>query len=360
MSGSIVDDIERRIAVAGVPGVAVALLIDGAPVLERGIGHRDLARTRPLDAGARFYAYSVTKVMLAAALLRLVERGCVTLDAPVREVLPDLPYALPMTLRQVLNHTGGLPDYGALPAYKADLRADPATPWTDDAFLSRTLLRGLLFPPGEGWAYSNIGYLLVRRIIERLTGAPLREALADLIVDPLGLRQTTVVAASLADTHVLTPGYSSQLDADGDVHDISRRYHPGWVSHGVVIATALDLARMLDGVLAGDVLGPALPAAMLAPVDVPFPHPLFARPAYGLGLMIDRASPLGLVAGHGGGGPGYAAGALGVTAASGHRVTAVALANRDHGEIGLETAFALLRHGVELAAGGTHENTPAP
>jgi D-alanyl-D-alanine carboxypeptidase len=346
MSRSIVDDIERQIAAAGVPGVAVALLIDGAPALERGIGHRDLARTSPLDAGARFYAYSVTKVMLAAALLRLVDRAA--LDAPMGDLIPDLPYDLPVTLRQVLNHTAGLPDYGALPAYKADLRADPATPWTDVDFLDRTLPRGLLFPPGEGWAYSNIGYLLVRLIVERLAGTPLREALADLVIGPLGLQQTTV-AASLDDTQLLTPGYSAELDADGALHDISRRYHPGWVSHGVVIATALDLARMLDGILAGDALGPALPMAMLGPVDVPFPHPLFARPAYGLGLMIDRASPLGLVAGHGGGGPGYAAGALSVTGAVGHRVTAVALANRDHGEIALETAFALLRHGAELA-----------
>ena len=115
--------------------------------------------------------------------------------------------------------------------------ADPGAPWTTDEFLARTLPLGFQFAPGAGWAYSNIGYLLVRLAIERVTQRSLRDLLADLIFAPLGLRQR-FVAANLGDAGGLAPGYSSDLDSDGRPLDIRARYHPGWVSHGVIISTA--------------------------------------------------------------------------------------------------------------------------
>ena len=75
---------------------------------------------------------------------------------------------------------------------------------------------------------------------------------------------------------------------------------------------------------------------------VPVQHYFFRAPAYGLGLMLDAASPYGLTAGHGGGGPGYAAGALYGADVAGRRVVSVALANRDHDELGLRLAAAML------------------
>lgn len=183
--------VSTRLDAAGVPGAVVALVIDGQP-LSVGIGIQALDRRVPLDREARFYLYSITKLLLAIATLRLVEEGAAKLDQPVQEILPALALDLPVTLRQLLNHTTGLTDYGAMPAYAHDLRADSATPWTDDEFLNRTLQMGLLFPPGQGWAYSNIGYLLVRRAIERLMQCSLRDALTRLIFAPLALRQTDV------------------------------------------------------------------------------------------------------------------------------------------------------------------------
>ena len=326
---------------AGAPGASVALLADGDPVLTAGVGHADLDRTRPLAADARFYAYSITKTFLAVAALRLAEQGRLGLDEPVQATLPDLPLATAITVRQLLTHTGGLPDYGGLAEYSADLRAAPDAPWTAEEFLTRTLRRGFLFPPGEGWAYSNIGFMLIRLAVERLTGSTLRQALADLVFRPSGLRRT-VVAESLADAAELTPGYSDELDRDGGCHDISRRYHPGWVSHGVVISTAPELARGLDALFAGRLLGPEPLAAMLDAVAVPEEHPLVARPAYGLGVMVDLDSCFGRVAGHAGGGPGYSTAAFHFPDVAGRRVTSVALANRDGSDLGLAIAFALV------------------
>jgi hypothetical protein len=102
------------------------------------------------------------------------------------------------------------------------------------------------------------------------------------------------------------------------------------------------LARLVDAILSGQVLSSASLARMLTPVRVPHEHALFREPSYGLGVMLDPRAPHGQLAGHGGGGPGYATGALSRTTAAGRRVTAVALANHDRGETGLRIAHALI------------------
>jgi D-alanyl-D-alanine carboxypeptidase len=339
--------VTQQLGDAGAPGAGVAIVIDGEIVFSGGIGTRDLAGHEPLPEDARFYIYSVTKTLQAAIALQLVERGEFDLDAPLQEFLTDLPISTPLTIRQILAHTAGLPDYGGMPEYAAAVRAHPETAWTSAEFLDRTLGRRLQFDPGEGWAYSNIGYLLIKRLIERVSGLSLREAVAAFITEPLGLTSTSV-AESLDDTTTLTPGFSGWIDPNGPVSNIARRYHPGWVSHGVVISTAEDLAHIIDAIFAGRLVPPSLLPDMLAPIPVPFEHPLFREPSYGLGVMIDPASQFGVIAGHGGGGPGYSAGALHFSNVNGQRLTTIALVNSDRGDAGLPIAFAL---GELLAAG---------
>lgn len=325
----------------GAPGCAVAVSVDGHLVLDAGFGSADLAGATPLAADARSYIYSATKTLLATATLQLVQQGQLALDTAVQTYLSTLPLATPVTVRQLLSHTGGIPDYGGMPDYFEALRATPTQPWTSDEFLTRTLARGLAFPPGQGWAYSNIGYLIIRRLIEQISGLSLRAALQRSLFAPLGLRRT-FVAETLADASVLTPGFSAFFSTDGALVDIHTLYHPGWVSHGVVIATAGELARLFDALFAGALLPEELRAAMLAPTLVPHPHDWFRQPAYSLGLMLDAQSHYGVSAGHGGGGPGYSVGALHCTDVGGHGVTAVALVNQDASDLGMRIACALV------------------
>ncbi|MCC6313812.1 MAG: beta-lactamase family protein [Thermomicrobiales bacterium] len=345
--GELRETIAAVLRTADAPGAAVALVVDGRPTLSVGVGHRNLARDLPLDAAARTYAYSITKTMLAVAALRLAETGRLMLDAPIRAILPDAALSERATLRRLLNHTAGVPDYGAMPEHHAALRADPTAPWTSAEFLDRTLPGGLRFPPGEGWGYSNIGYLLVRLAIERTTGQSLRTAL---VFRPAAMRQTCI-AESLADAAGLTPGYSILLDRDGALRDMTRRYHPGWVSHGAAIATAADLTRFLEALFSDRLLRPESLATMLEVTPVPGAHPPFVRPAYGLGLMIDLGSPWGTVAGHAGSGPGYATAAFHATDAAGRRVTSAALVNRDGSDAATRIAFALIAACAQGACG---------
>ena len=331
-----------RLVASDTPGVSVALLRDGVPVVLAGVGFRDADHTEPVGADDRMYLYSITKVLLATVALQLADAGRMPLDAPVAPLLTEVPLDRRITLRHLLGHTAGLPDYGALPAYAADLKRDPARLWTDAEFLERTLAQGPRFAPGEGWAYSNIGFLLVRHLIEQTTGQSLHDVIFERIVAPLGLRQTAVVR-SLAEAGGLTPGWGCELNLDDRRENIVPRYDPGWVSHGVVASNAHETALMLDAVVSGRLVSAASRRAMLWPTDVPGSHPPFRRPAYGLGVMLDAESPAVLVAGHGGGGPGFATAAFHVQPDNGGpRLTAVALTNSSNGPA-QDIAFMLLR-----------------
>jgi D-alanyl-D-alanine carboxypeptidase len=263
-----------------------------------------------------FLAYSITKTFTAVVILALEESGRLDLEDPLARWFPLVPRADRITLRQLLNHTGGIPDYGPLRSYHEAVRRSPSAPWTFERYAAETFERGPWFEPGEGWGYSNPGYLLLKRVAETVAGRPYRELVAATIAGPLGLERTAV-AETVADLAGLAPAPSRLLAPDGAPRDVRAWYHPGWVSHGVVTSTPSELTRFLDGLFGGQLLGRAALARMTALVPVPREvaataadarvRPRRGQPSYGLGLMGDPASPWGLVLGHNGGGPGYVA-----------------------------------------------------
>jgi CubicO group peptidase (beta-lactamase class C family) len=232
--------------------------------------------------------WSLTKVALAAGALALVAGGRLALDAS----LAGRPY----TLRQLLQHTAGLPDYGGLGAYHEAV-ARQSAPWSVDDLLRRVSADELRFAPGQGWAYSNVGYLFVRRLIEDATGEEMDAALRRLVFGPLRVPGVRLVRAP-SDLTVTAWGNEA-------------RYHPGWVYHGLLIGTPAEAALFLDRLLSS----PLLPAVLRGAMEAPYPlgGPIPGRPwrtaGYGLGLMIDVESPRGRCCGHTGQGPGSTAAA---------------------------------------------------
>jgi len=226
--------------------------------------------------------WSFTKTVIAVSALQLVAQGRLVLD----DVLPDRPYSL----RQLLQHCAGVPNYGRLTAYhEAVQRGDE--PWTQAELLERVGADNLDFAPGTGWAYSNVGYFFVRQIIEAAADADIGAAMQSLVFGPLGLQSASLVAE---------PG-----DLDGIAWGNPNRYHPGWVYHGLLIGSASDAARLLDTLMSGRLLPPDLLEIMKA--RHPIGGPVAGRPwettGYGLGLMTGRMSVVGQAIGHSGGGP---------------------------------------------------------
>jgi D-alanyl-D-alanine carboxypeptidase len=246
-----------------------------------------------VEEDGRYLVYSVTKTFLGVLCLRLE----LDLDAPVgtwldADRLPDA------SLRQLLNHTSGIPDYGPsrLPEYGEAVRETPGEPWDDDELLSRALALGPDFEPGGGWAYSNTGYLLVRRIVDTAASGGFAGALERELLGPLRLEDTSL-AVEPADLADLVPG----LGEDGDVRG---RYHPGWVGHRTLASTVADQRRFWTALARGDLCDLDV---LTQSIEIGYDAPGFVRPSYGLGVMTDPGRPDGLLIGHGGGGPGYAA-----------------------------------------------------
>jgi CubicO group peptidase (beta-lactamase class C family) len=223
--------------------------------------------------------WSFSKTILAAAALSFVDRRKLDLDATIA--------GAPYTLRHLLQHTSGLPDYGPNPEYQRAVAAGES-PWTIDELLRRVNASTLLFAPGTRFSYSNIGYLFVRQIIERVADADLSDALRTLVFDPLGIESVFVANAP------------EKLDAIvwGNAH----RYDPRWVYHGCVVGSLSWAATCLHRLMHGGPLAPATKSAMLVPrsYDANAPEDF----GYGLGLMIERARPGQRLVGHAGSGPG--------------------------------------------------------
>jgi CubicO group peptidase (beta-lactamase class C family) len=227
--------------------------------------------------------WSFTKTVLAAAALVLVRDGLLALDDP----LPDKPY----TLRHLLQHRSGLANYGGLAAYhEAVARGDE--PWPVPMLLARTEAERLRYPAGQGWDYSNIGYLAVRQIIETTTGLGLDAALRGLVLLPLRIPSARIA--------------SNNADLDGVAMGEAQNYHPGWVYHGLMVGPVAEAALLLDRLLGGDLLPAPFMSEMLKVHAVPGPVPdrPWLSPGYGLGLMIGEVRSGQRVAGHTGGGPG--------------------------------------------------------
>jgi D-alanyl-D-alanine carboxypeptidase len=223
------------------------------------------------DPGVR-PLYSLTKSYIAAAVF--------VLDIDIRRSVADwispdwLPGGKDIRVEHLLNHTSGLSDYGALPAYRQAI-ADGHPPWSDETFAGHTLHRPLLFEPGSGFAYSNPGYWLLGRILERKAERDLASVLDETIFQPLALQETRMVSGQFAND---LPGYPAE-----------------WVWHGLLVGSARDSAEFM----ASDLITPL--RARLTPV--PGNHPPWRAPHYGFGLMTEP----GELFGNNGGGPGYSA-----------------------------------------------------
>lgn len=257
----------------------------------------------PFTSQARFLAYSITKTFTAATVLRLVASRELHLDSPLGRWLPGAPQAERITVRQCLQHTSGLPDYGELPEYHRAV-GQGERPWSYDEFLAKTGADRLLFEPGQGWRYSNIGYLLLRRLIETVRGERYGAVLRKEIIAPLDLLNTSV-PEDRKDLSTLTFGPSRYFGDAGDNTAVSSRYDPGWIPAGVVASTAADTAVFYHSLFTGKLLPPALLEQMCrkTPVETASLHPMFTNAGYGLGLMIVD-SPSGTLYGHFGSGPG--------------------------------------------------------
>jgi CubicO group peptidase (beta-lactamase class C family) len=190
MSQPKVDAIFSRYT-SSTPGCAVGADVKGEAVIRAAYGSADLEHDVPIATDTIFEAGSVSKQFTAAAVLLLARAGKLSLDDPVRKYIPELPdFGTPLTIRQMLNHTSGLRDWGNLAAiagWPRTTRVHTHAHVLD--ILSRQ--RALNFTPGTRWSYTNSGYNLAAIIVSRVSGKSFAEFTKAAIFDPLGMKDTS-------------------------------------------------------------------------------------------------------------------------------------------------------------------------
>lgn len=272
------DDHLEAIVRSGLPG-AVAVAAAGDSCWEGAAGLADVNTGEPLTPAHRFRVQSVMKLFVATVVLQLVDEGLLELDGDAA------PVADGVTVRQLLNHTSGLPNYhDDIVELFEPYRSDPAHRWPlgPREVLAAALDKPRLFPPGKGWAYSGSNFLAVGLLVEELTGTTLREELRRRIFEPLELHATDLPAeVSAADG--LARGYfpaDNPLIPGTDWVDATELDLPFNWGGGGIVSTGRDLARFLHALLGGELLPPRLRAEMMRTV----PSDWEESDGYGLGI----------------------------------------------------------------------------
>jgi CubicO group peptidase (beta-lactamase class C family) len=256
-----VDSLARAfIADSEAPGVSVAVIRAGRDTLVfAGFGSADLENDVAATPITVYRIGSITKQFTAAAVMRLVEQGSVRLADSIGKYLPDLPKEWrPVKVRQLLNHTSGIPSYTNLGESWAKRWGEHMSP---DTLVALTAAMPMDFPPGTGWRYDNSGYVVLGMLLEKVSGKPYAEYLDSTMFRPLGLTGTRY-----CDRAPLIPHRARGYAHDGGAFinapylDMSQPY-----AAGALCSTVGDLARWNRLLATGKVVSPASYAAMTTP-----------------------------------------------------------------------------------------------
>jgi D-alanyl-D-alanine carboxypeptidase len=234
----------------GLPG-AVLFVRRGPKTLRLASGYADLARRTPMRPENRFRIGSVSKSYTAVVVLQLVREHRLRLADSVERWLPGLvPDGARITVRELLAHTSGLYNFTDDPRLFAAMLRDRTRVWRPRALVRVATAHGPVAPPGEGWAYTNTGYLLLGLIVEAATGDAIHRQVVRRVVEPLHLRATTVDTAARP-----TGRYAHGSFAIGGLRRDVTVWNPSIAGDtGAVVSTAADVARFYRSLLRGRLL----------------------------------------------------------------------------------------------------------
>jgi CubicO group peptidase (beta-lactamase class C family) len=238
--------VKERMAAWSIPGLSLAIVEDGQVTLTRGFGLADREQSRPMTPQTPVAIGSTTKPLTATAIMQLVEAGMVELDAPVTRYLPwfnlDDPRSAEITVRQVLNHTSGIPASASFTgAQEPDAleRRIRALEWEK-----------LRDAPGARWEYANDGYNTLGLIVQTVTSLPYEQYVDEKILKPLGMTHTTSDPARAAELG-MAQGY---LKRKGELRPEKTRLTKAYNPSVMLIASADDAGRYLAALANGGTL----------------------------------------------------------------------------------------------------------
>jgi len=238
-------------------GLSVAIVKDGQVVLQKGYGKRSLDDGRPVEKDTLLAIGSVSKQFTCACVLLLGEDGKLSVNDPVAKYYPELTRAKDITLLDLMNHVSGYPDYYPLDFVDRRMQASIA----EDELLRQYAGGKLDFEPGSKYSYSNTGFILLARVVERVSGESFGAFLNRRILKPLGMDHT-IYEPDLSDPR-LAKGYTTFALSPAEAIDPEGK---GWLcGAGGIYSTPGDLAKWDLALMSGKVLKPETYALMTSP-----------------------------------------------------------------------------------------------
>ncbi|MBY0566576.1 MAG: beta-lactamase family protein [Hyphomonadaceae bacterium] len=250
---------------------------EGRTIHEESFGVAERAFGAPITHDTRFPVASITKLFTSALVLQLVDQGRLELDAPISAYIGEDVSIGGVTLRQLLNHTSGLPQFdniGSLDEAFGRGLPNYQRPMTLEETLALCCTGPLAHPPGTVFDYNNADYFLVEEILRRVTGRSFEELLQERFIVPLNLNDTGVLT-----WNAVNPGLASTYFDRPDTHVFQRDmpvYWENWRAAGAMYSTARDLAHFAEALFDSPLLSARRRRDLLTP----------ALDEYGLGLWV--------------------------------------------------------------------------
>ncbi len=274
--------IEREMEARRIPGLALAITRNGEILKQQGYGLACVENDVPVTPETRFALASLTKQFTAAGIMMLVEEGRIDLDASITRYLPGAPEGWePVTVRHLLTHTSGLPPIGEGFTGSGGGIYNRVRTSTEESYAAARA-DTLHAPPGERWAYSDVGYFLLGMITEHVSGTSWRDFMRKRIFEPLRMTDTFIL-----DQIGIHPnracGYTLR---DGTLARLHRPWQFEQPSHFGIFSTVGDLAKWDAALYTDRLLSEESRRAMWTPVRLSdgSTHP------YGFGWQVEERS----------------------------------------------------------------------
>ncbi|MFN2579305.1 MAG: serine hydrolase domain-containing protein [Pyrinomonadaceae bacterium] len=344
--GHRVDTLANKMLSRPVAGISVAIARDGQVVFARGYGMANLDHSIAVAPDTVFHIASISKNILAAVVLQLVDEHKINLDDEVTKYVPEAPtHGHTVTVRQLLNHTSGIYSFTSLTEAEANERLD----LNHEQVLALFKDKPFDFEPATAWRYDNSGFYLAGMIVERVTKQEYGAYVREHIFSPLGMKSAKMCEARMVVPH-LASGY--ERDHGALVNAAFMTWKLPWAA-GAICATATDVVKWQAAVDAGRVLSESSLNVMRTPTRLADGTLI----DYGLGTRLGTLEGHRLL-GHTGGGGGFAAA---LESFPDDHLTVVVLVNTGNGaDLPLSLAAAIARLMLGLSEQKTVRDLTVP
>ena len=289
VSSSQIDTVFASLKSLNAPGAAVLVVRNGKPVFRQGYGVTDLRSLHPIDPKTNFRLASFTKQFTAMCIMLLAHEGKLQYDERLTDIFPEFPaYGKSITIRNLLNHTSGLPDYEDILMKQYADTPPEKIPQILDAGVLKLMEQqsGTKFSPGSKWEYTNSGYAVLAMIVEQVSGKPFGQFLHDRIFAPLKMQNTLAYEKGKNEVPNRAYGYSK---TDTGLQQTDQSPTSAVLGDGGIYSSIDDLAKWDRALREHTLLSEAEMRPALTPVQVAdgIPTSEGHNVSYGFGWFLD-------------------------------------------------------------------------